>query len=297
MLNAVNMSTFDDVIAAINKTSKYKDSTKYAMRQNILKLSESTPTTPLSEINAKLLALRPASLSNYSMRTRSTFLSHAKRFLTEQKIICPELEQMLSEAFKEQNNTPQNKVISTTWPETVAEYNKLVDKMKESTDVSKSDARRFLIASFYVLLPPLRISEYLYIYINSSDQPAPVNLYDVKTRKLMLDDHKTSEKSGTRIIEIQDKLHTLIMAYVKRFGIADGQRLFNTDINALRVDIKSVFKCNPHDMRHLYISHMLPRIKPADRAKLAKIMGHGLNVQSNIYFSQVVSTGDGVEAN
>ena len=157
---------------------------------------------------------------------------------------------------------------------------------------------KYLILELYTGIPPLRGEDYFNTKLEYDKENNYINL---KTRILYLKKYKTSDKYGKRRIKIPLHINKLLK---KWFYIQKGynKNLYNYWLlpkisSELKENINSkgfskmmseIFKPKKISsvlLRKMYISKELsdPDITPFERKRIAKIMGHSLEMQEFIY--------------
>lgn len=192
-----------------------------------------------------------------------------------------------------------------SWEEVIRmrkHYKKNIDKL-DLNNLSRSEKyyyQKYVILSLYTYLAPLRGGEFLNSVIVSGiplnavlKQSFKLNYFDIDNQKFIINDHKRSQKYGKRIIDIPNKLCSIIRDWQ---NITGSQWLIPslTDINKhmtgaaltnmffLIFDPKNI---STSMLRKIFISRFLDEnsTEYEARKKLAYNMGHSLATQEFTY--------------
>ena len=174
---------------------------------------------------------------------------------------------------------PQQK----TWDELVQIRKDLFLKR----DKSDNAFMRYLVASLYTKLPPLRQEE----WIGSAFSDNGTNNYlDIDKKILVLRNYKTKRQYGKRVITIPDSLIITMKKYKKRFNtnlvvckVTDPYKAMSCA--GIASYLRNIFGCSVCILRKIYISNMLDddQTTVTKRKDVAKIMSHGLKTQEFLY--------------
>jgi len=205
----------------------------------------------------------------------------------------------ISEAILEE---PKKKLPYNNFEDLVKEYNKEtkdVNKLLHSfSDNHNSAIIKYIAMSIYILVPPLRPSEWLSlkIYMNANDFKPTGNYLDLSTGKIYYTDYKTKRHYNDLEFQLDKQLVSIIKKYYSYFNKIDDKDNFvylftNQDGSNIMQQsnftklIKSIpiFKgISPNDLRNLYVSSLDGK-SMEDRAIIAAFMKHALSTQMTIY--------------
>lgn len=195
------------------------------------------------------------------------------------------------------------------WKDIIAKFKKYENIVKKFPDQNfaayedKYIYLKYLLLALYTTIPPLRGEEYRNAIIIRVKNPknydiitsaCNCNLADIENNNFVVPFYKTSKTHDTRIIPIPNTTSEIITKWYK---ITNGNKYLlpnlqtpstNMSQSALTHLIQRIF--SPHKistsmLRKIYISNKLKTIynKPQERKKLAKLMGHTLQLQEFIY--------------
>lgn len=177
------------------------------------------------------------------------------------------------------------------------------NKLQEATKHQKTVYQKYLILSLYTYVPPLRGEDWFNAVIipveNAELYPTLLkamnkHIVDVTNNKLVVGTYKTSDKYGTRIIDLPQELVNIIN---RSFKINNGNPNLLINYNdsknrpmneqAFNKFMNKIFQpknISSSMLRKMYISEKLKEIKtPEERKKLALVMGHSLASQEFTY--------------
>lgn len=155
----------------------------------------------------------------------------------------------------------------------------------------------YLMCSLYTYIPPLRSEDYYSSVIKTeTTNTEKENYYDIETKKLVINKHKTVKSIGKRIVDIPDVLAEIIKDFHDKskspylICTRTGKQLISTTFQ------KSIKRCLKHSvsssmMRKIYISSKIDTgMSAIERQENARIMGHSVNTQQALYskFSDVL---------
>jgi hypothetical protein len=186
----------------------------------------------------------------------------------------------------------------------------LSDKREEFLKIAKKsnkdrDWNKYLIASLYTYLPPLRQDEYVDMYIVSLSSNSNYSNYcdimknnfiDIKNNKIIICKSKTKKKYKIRIFDLPINLKNAINLFRKENDI-ESKKLLNGTMyktqTGLSAFIKRTLGVSSSMLRKLYISEMLEKMGDRKnmlkeknikkRKEVAYIMGHSLKMQEFTY--------------
>ena len=111
-----------------------------------------------------------------------------------------------------------------------------------------------------------------------------------KEKKLIIVDHKTKGKYGTKTIDLSDEFMDVIKCVFEYYK----PRYFFSPMNKptkkagrhkLLIFFKKNFNVTITDLRNFFVSETIdnPTVKPKERQELARIMGHSVQIQQSQY--------------
>lgn len=156
------------------------------------------------------------------------------------------------------------------WSEVLKRRDAYIEKNKKSD--SATIQQRILLLRLYTDLPPLRLTDYKQLRY---DDDGATNYIDGNT--LVFRCYKTSKKYGTNTVTIPARIARMIR---KLQQDATSDRVFTIDIEyALRIALQLTI----NTLRKIYVTDVLPTKSAEARNDIAKIMGHSLSTQINVY--------------
>jgi hypothetical protein len=182
------------------------------------------------------------------------------------------------------------------WSESLNEVNQLT-KSKRKLDESEFEIlTNFLILSLYVLIPPRR-NDYLKMLIlqEPTELNNEYNYLDVKNKKFIFNNYKTSGTYKTQEIEIPKKLMDVINLYLKfrkdkqnlsPFLVKPDGLPFESN-NAITRILNKIFKkkISVSMLRNIYLTDKYSK-ENKEKQSDAKMMGTSVNVMDTNYIKQ-----------
>jgi len=152
------------------------------------------------------------------------------------------------------------------------------DQIREQIDETKDPDDR-IIKAFYTLLPPLRQQDLinLVVYNNKKDPKRDdVNYLHLPSKKIVINEHKTSKIHGTKFIPLCDRLCDEVRKY-----LADTKRdvLLPMTSSGFTKRMTRLFGVSSSIFRKAYISKYTVDMSPEELYKTSQIMGHRINTQ------------------
>ena len=181
-------------------------------------------------------------------------------------------------------------------------WSKIIESAQNASELAPvSDDN--LITAMYTQLPPAR-DDYGNVRITATDMDDG-NFYNTATKKLHLNDYKTSGKYGHQIIALPKSLTTLIQKSL----IATPRSYLFTKLDKskpfgkMSTFVSKVFakystlpasKLGINNLRHSRISHEYAKddFNTANKKKLARQMYHSSDVAQEMYLHTSVVTGE-----
>lgn len=149
-------------------------------------------------------------------------------------------------------------------------FNEMKQKAADETD---PDLR--LMLWLYSSLPPLRGNEYRQTKVVASKAKATddaQNYIALKDKLLIVNNSKTSKSHGAKEVELPDE----IIREVKRYVNEKKTDVLFDDFNSVRFTkfLQKNLGYSVQALRKRFVSENFKHMTPAERVKLAKIMGH-----------------------
>jgi hypothetical protein len=195
-----------------------------------------------------------------------------------------------------------------TWDDVMKRWNELkdeVDTFKNDKSISKRNYDTlldFMILSLYVLIPPRRNKDYMYMYmlIRKDDKPLEPeikNYLNVMDEEMIFNCYKTKKHYGTQVQEIPEELMDIIRIWMRFHPLLNGapgskprevKLLVNHDGAPIHLDNFITYRLNrifdrkvaSTMLRHIYITHKFGD-EYGEMVKTAKAMGHSVGEQKD----------------
>ena len=154
-------------------------------------------------------------------------------------------------------------------------------------DKSDNAFMRYLVASLYTKLPPLRQEEWIGAVFSDNGTN---NYLDIDKKILVLRNYKTKKSYDIRTINIPKSLITTMKKYKHRFNtnlvvykVTDPYKAMSCA--GIASYLKNIFGCSVCILRKIYISNMLDddQTTVTKRKDIALAMGHNLKCQEFLY--------------
>lgn len=166
--------------------------------------------------------------------------------------------------------TKQRDTKYVPWSEVMKRRDAYIAAHKKSD--SAAVQQRILLLRLYTELPPLRLTDYKQLRYDDDGS----NNY-VEGNTLVFRRYKTAKKYGTNVVDIPPRITKMIRALQQH---AASDRVFTIDIEyALRTTLHMTI----NTLRKIYVSDILPTKSAEERNNIARIMGHSLSTQINVY--------------
>jgi len=171
------------------------------------------------------------------------------------------------------------------------EMDKLGEKVKNDIQLLNTwdiTVQMYCVLKIYLDIGNLRGDEIVDMKILDTDTEDKINYINVKTKKIIINTHKTEKSQGTRIIDIEDKkLMGILKKGLGKYLITDTNgELFKTS-SKFGEYFKSMIGYNPYDLRKSLTSKCIReclRDKNTEQLeRLSSIQGHSLNTMLNNY--------------
>lgn len=183
---------------------------------------------------------------------------------------------------------------------TTDELNTVYDTYQQLYNINDDyeSAIKFLIISLYKFMPPLRPQ----IYINTTfEEYEPLyptlNVIDLDSKTILIKSSKMLKGGRTQTINIPDNLINLISAIRTKYNTLylitklsdENEQLTESNFSHMFSHMFFMVigrRISPNNIRNSYVSNLIDEHGIAnsdERRKIAKIMGHSVNTQNNIY--------------
>lgn len=183
---------------------------------------------------------------------------------------------------------------------TMEELNNVYDiyKILLENEESYENYMKLLIVGLYKYLPPVRPEVYINCVYNEYDEDYEnYNLIDTDTKTLIIRKGKTHKIGKITIVSIPDELNSLILDIKKKYNTVYLLTLLADKTNPQNPKtfgqlFGRIFKSvtdkyiTPNNVRNSYISNIIDVEGlgvTENRKRIAKILGHSINTENNIY--------------
>ena len=197
-----------------------------------------------------------------------------------------------TELLKSQKKTDKQEQNWISWNEIVKTYNDLYKQLSpllKKKPLQKKDILRLvdlIMLAVYVLIPPRRSSDYIYMKVKNYD-PDKDNYLDMKKGIFVFNQYKTSKTYNRQEIKLSPKLKTLLKKWVE-INPTD-YLLFDSKYqplspSRLTIKLNNLFdrQISSSMIRHIFISEVVLKDAPKilERENIAKSMAHSIDQQS-----------------
>jgi len=162
------------------------------------------------------------------------------------------------------------------------EWENIINKINDDT-LSPLDA---MITAIYVLLPPRRLNDYLYMRYTvkpNKTYDTNFNYYVRSTGQFIFNNYKTSKTYGIQTFPINSQLKKIIDNYIDMNSISNKKLLLNISKATLSRKLENIFGVSVCGLRHSFISHLYQDANNLfDIKKISQMMGH--NVQTHLNY-------------
>ena len=166
----------------------------------------------------------------------------------------------------------------------------LEGNIKEDTEILtkwKQEAQLYFILKIYLNYGVLRPSEIYNILItDTDDNHDKINYINVKTKKIVINNHKNNDKRGAKEFVLDDKLIKGLKAGLGRYLITNEEGKLYESSSSLTKLFKRKFNYNPYDLKKAISSKAIAEGETNRIKQLEYIQSHSLNVilsNYNIY--------------
>lgn len=233
-----------------------------------------------------------------------------KRKIIKQKVQNEKNNNLLS------NNEERN---ITNWETVVEIYNSL-EKLFINNTNNKRINTFYIILSFYLLLPPRRLSDYANLYFLDSYHINDEFVFDSNFQNVsfdkvinykvnpiidgnknyyfefnndgyfMFNNYKTSKIYGKQIIKINTKMNNILKHYIQKYRIIANEKIIKNQKNALMNNLQLIFKIYINKnisvdlLRHMYIIFIKKQGLSINQYNyISKLMSHSFNMQGEYF--------------
>jgi len=177
-------------------------------------------------------------------------------------------------------------------------YKTIYDVNKITDDENYIDSLKYLIISLYKYIPPLRPQVYLNSTFEEYEETyQALNVIDIDSKTILIKSAKTLKRGKTQIINIPNVLVSLISAIHDKYNtLYLITKLSNVNEPMSNDNFSHIFsrmffdvigrEISPNNIRNSFVSDLIDENglrTTDDRKKIAKVMGHSINTQNNIY--------------
>jgi hypothetical protein len=260
----------------------------------------SKPSDVKSDINQIIEAVLNPDLTVRSRRLRlSVLLSFIGKNYPELTTLLrknlQDEKMKLEKLIESHKKSPKQEAAWLDWKIVVDKYRKLEAEVKplfkDAAKLSSSDFKKvqlYVILSCYVLICPRRSLDYTEFKIRNVS-PEDVNFNRMDGLNFVFNVFKTAKWEGPQIIKIPGKLKSIITRWAT-INPYDwlivgnrGKKIGTSRLNRLFTDFFYPKKLGPQLLRHIYITGNLETATYAEMKKVAKDMGHSVEVQQMEY--------------
>jgi len=179
------------------------------------------------------------------------------------------------------------------------ELDKVYNDLKSNHKNNKESFQNYLLLSLYYLQPPRRNKDFSLLKISTKyneQLDKQFNYIDIKKKRFIFNNYKTSKKYNTQEVDINDELFQIITAYIKYFKLKDGDYLLNniktnepyTNTNSITLLLNRIFKkkIGASMLRKMYLTNKYS----SDMKELeadTKAMGNSVGVAQSNYIKKI----------
>ena len=158
----------------------------------------------------------------------------------------------------------------------------LEGNIKEDTEILtkwKHEAQLYFVLKIYLNYGVLRPSEILKCLItDTDDNNDKINYINVKTKKIVINNHKNNDKRGAKEFVLDDKLIKGLKAGLGRYLITNEEGKVYESSSSFTKLFKKHFNYNPYDLRKAISSKAIAEGNTDRIKQLEYIQSHSLNV-------------------
>lgn len=183
---------------------------------------------------------------------------------------------------------------------TPEEINEVYDFYETLYTISDTyeNAMKYLIITLYKFIPPVRPQIYLGITFEEFELIYPdLNVIDLDSKTILVKSGKTLKRGKTQIINIPDAVISLISAIHEQYNtVYLLTKLSNVNEQLSNDNFSHIFtrmffdvigrEISPNNLRNSFVSDLIDEKgieNSKERKQIAKVMGHSVNTQNNIY--------------
>jgi integrase len=177
-------------------------------------------------------------------------------------------------------------------------YKTIYDVNTITDDENYVDSLKYLIISLYKYIPPLRPQVYLNTTFEEFEETYPdLNVIDLDSKTILIKSAKTLKRGKTQVVQIPKPLISLISAIHDKYNtVYLITQLSNVNEPMSNDNFSHIFsrmffdvigrEISPNNIRNSFVSDLIDEkglTNTDERRKIAKVMGHSVNTQNNIY--------------
>lgn len=178
---------------------------------------------------------------------------------------------------------------------------KEVDKFKDKKEINQAKYNRLLqyvILSLYMYQAPRRNADYQYLNLISNldpdSLPDDINYLDFSNDEFIFNKFKTSKHYGQQVVEVSDKMGSVILIYLKFHPLLKGKNLLKGKINVpflVKHDGESLK--SPNSITYI-LNNAFDRDEFGNKKKIGSTMLRHIFL-SNVDISKMKNLGDVVD--
>ena len=232
MFERFNNWTIEDFTKLHDKAYPHSSKATKTSFIQTLKRIEAIYETPLNELNNEHLLdakklydrLKESKYTDNTLTTTFTSVLKLLKMLDSPLSHYNDYVKVLGKHTKQLIEQKRNFVASQDLPTWTELQNKYLDYVPKD---DFNEQRNYLLLGFFMLLPPVRISNYTrFKLLFDEDVPNDSNNYLMKNKKgifVIFNKYRTSHIQGQRIMEIKDEfLKQYITAYIEQYNLQQG---------------------------------------------------------------------------
>lgn len=184
-------------------------------------------------------------------------------------------------------------------------YKTIYDVNKITGDENYTDDMKYLIISLYKYIPPVRPQTYYNTTFEEyEDQYPELNILDLDSRTILIKSGKTLKAGKVSVLPIPKNVIDLIEYIKNKYNTKYLlTKLGNVNEPLTHQNFSSIFErmfydvigreISPNNLRNSFVSNLIDTVgleNTKERQQIAKVMGHRVNTQNNIYskYSSVI---------
>ena len=263
----------------------------------------------------------------YALSTKSGMLTaiikYSKKYKVNESILSAlndeltRVEKTIKSIVNKNEMTDKNKLNYVSW-ETLQEIHKRLNSLKDLQYPNKDIDLSYLILSFYTLMPPRRLIDFVKLHYDNSQKidlnkvitycniDHDINIQNEDTNELhendtknyyvdcgnkgyfIFNNYKTKYKYDTQYLELNTELHNILKNYIATHNVKQGDNIVNVSYTTYKVILNDIIKLYTNknitidSLRHIYITHNLDNkivYSINEREHMATQMAHSLSMQ------------------